>query len=120
MLALTQCWFTRTHLPDSKKHKEDDDSWTSHCRYCGRKIVSWHKGSWSLADGFNVSRLAETTGKRFLYLVDVTDDFVVARFSLGHLEGEEAIEAYKQQLRQEHQVDEPGSGLELRDSIDDV
>lgn len=120
MLALTQCWFTRTHLPENKKHREEDDSWTSYCRYCGRKIVSWDKSSWSLAGGFNVSRLAETTRTRYLYLVDLGDDFVVARFVVTHLESEEAIEDYKQQLMIEHNVHEPGSGLVLRDSLDET
>jgi hypothetical protein len=120
MLSLTQCWFTRTHLPESKKRKEADDSWTSNCRYCGRQIVSWGKGSWSLAGGFNVSRLAETTRTRFLYIVNVSDDFVVARFPVKHLQDEQAIEAYRKQLMVDHKLDEEGSGLELRDSIDDA
>lgn len=120
MLALTQCWFTRKHLPDRAKHREDDESWTSHCRYCGQKIVSWNKKRWYPAEGFNVSRLAETSGPRFLYVVDIADDFVVARYPVDHLEDEAAIDAYRQELMEKHEVDESGGDFVLRDSIDDV
>ncbi|MCB2072143.1 MAG: hypothetical protein H6917_17045 [Novosphingobium sp.] len=120
MLALTQCWYTRKHVPERTKHKEDDGSHTSYCRYCERKIVSWSKDSWSLADGFNVSRIAETAGPRYLYLLDVPDDMVVARFTVSHLDGEEAIEAYKEELREEHNVEESGGKYILCDSADDT
>ena len=120
MLALTQCWYTRKHVPERTKHKEDDGSHTSYCRYCERKIVSWSKDSWSLADGLNVSRIAETAGPRYLYLLDVPDDMVVARFTVSDLDGEEAIEAYKEELREEHNVEESGGKYILCDSADDT
>ncbi len=119
MLALTQCWFTRVHVPEGRRHAEDDGSHTSHCRHCGKRIVNWNKDRWHLADGFNVSHLAETTAFRFLYIVDISDDMVIARFPLTHLPDEAAIKAYAVELKLAHLVDEPGSGLALRDSRDD-
>lgn len=119
MLALTQCWYTRKHVPDGPRHRADDGSVTSHCRHCTKKIVSWQKGSWYLADGFNVTRLAESTQRRFLYLLDIADDMIVARYPVGHLDSEEAIEEYKQQLREEHELDEKHGEYVLLDSIND-
>jgi hypothetical protein len=120
MPALTQCWYTRTHIPVSRKHKEEDGSYTSECRYCGKAISSWAKGRWSLADGFNVSRLRDTTGGRYLYVMDVIDDFVVARYPIDHLETPAAIRACREDLCARHGLNEPGCTLELRDSKDEA
>lgn len=117
MPALTQCWYTRAHVPDGRRRKTDDGAQESHCRHCGKRITSWGGGSWHLADGFNVSRLAETANARFLYLIDVDDDVVIARFPVTHLDNEDAIAAYSEELRGQHGVDEPGCTLELRDSV---
>lgn len=119
MLALTQCWFTRAHVPTRSKHKDEDGAWSSHCRHCERRIVSWGKNRWYLADGFNVSRLAETTGTRFLYLIDTADEFVLARFSVSHLKDEAAIGDFRQDLEEEYLAGPAAAGLQLRDSIDD-
>lgn len=118
-LALTQCWFTRKHVPERKKFREDDGSWSSTCRHCEREIRSWSKGRWFLADGFNVTRLAEETGTRFLYLFDPGEDFVLHRFPVAHLPDEAAVEAYKLGLRAEYRLDAPGCEVVLRDSRDD-
>lgn len=117
MLALTQCWFTRTHVPEGRGHRESDDSHTSHCRHCGRPIVRRKgQGSWRLSDGIDLEELAEATAHRYLYLLDVTDDFIIARFPVQHLQGEEEIDAYKSELREQHGTDLPGSPLVLKDS----
>jgi len=115
MEALTQCWFTRIHLPDRHRHRADDGSTTATCRYCHRNIVSWDKSAWALADGFNVSRLADASG-RYLTLFDTAGDFVVHRYTVAHLNDEEAIEAFKANLRAEYGMDDADSTLELRDS----
>jgi hypothetical protein len=120
MPALSQCWFTRTHVPRGRKHKEADGSWSSECRYCGKAITSWGKGSWYPADGFNVSRLRDTTGGRFLYIIDVVDDIVIARYPIDDLEGPAALRAFKEDLRATHGLDQPGCTLELRDSKDEA
>jgi hypothetical protein len=120
MPALTQCWFTRTHVPVSRKHKEADGSRSSECRYCGKPIASWGKGRWYPADGFNVSRLRDTTGGRFLYVIDVIDDLVIARYPIDQLESAAALRAFKEDLRATHGLDQPGCTLELRDSKDEA
>lgn len=119
MLALTQCWFTRTHVPEGRGHRESDGTSTSHCRHCGRPILRRQgQGNWRLADGIDLDELAEASAKRFLYLLDVTDDFVIARFPVHQMESEEAIEAYKADLREQHGTDLPGSPLVLKDSAE--
>jgi hypothetical protein len=120
MTGLTQCWYTRTHIPVSRKHKEGDGSYTSECRYCGKAISSWNKGRWYLADGFNVSRLRDATSGRCLYVIDVFDDFVVARYPIDHLESPAAIRAYREELAEKHGLKQPGCTLELRDSKDEA
>lgn len=116
MRALTQCWFTRVHVPRRRPLAEEDGSQSATCRHCSRRIVSWAKGSWHLADGFNVTRLAETSAARFLYIVDMLDDVVVRRFPLTHLGTEDDIRAYAAEISHAHGIDEPGSRLALRDS----
>jgi hypothetical protein len=68
------------HIPEGRAHKEDDGSHTSVCRYCERPIVSWDKARWFLADGFNVTHLAETVGGRFLFVVDTLEETMLARY----------------------------------------
>jgi hypothetical protein len=117
MRALTQCWFTRDHVPASRRgHKEADGSRNSHCTHCGRAILSWDNQRWFLADGFNITRLLETAGGRHLFLFDRADDMVIARFPVSHITDEKALAAYKEELREQHGADRPGSDLELLDT----
>ena len=116
MPALTQCWYTRTHVPAGRKHKEPDGSYSAECRYCHKAITSWNKGAWYPADGFNVSRLRDSTSGRCLYIVDVFDELVIACYPIDHLKGPAAIRDYKLELRAVHGVDELGSTLRLIDS----
>ena len=116
MEALTQCWFTRVHLPERAREHYDDGSVISSCRYCQRRIVSWTSNTWSLADGFNVSRAAELACGRYLTLQDVASDYVVRRFAVAHLPDEEAVAAYKNELREQFGLDDPESTLDLLDS----
>lgn len=114
--ALTQCWYTREHRPTPLRYHEPDGSTFSICRHCGRRIVTWGKHNWSIADGLNVSRLAETVVGRFLTVLDKADDLVVRRFTVGHLYDEAAIELFKAELRERYGMDEPGCDLTLIDS----
>jgi hypothetical protein len=116
MPALTQCWYTRTHVPTGRKHKESDGSYSAECRYCHKPITSWNKGAWYPADGFNVSRLRDSTSGQVLYVVDVVDEFIIARYPVDHLKGVAALRAYKLELRAAHGIDEFGSTLRLIDS----
>ena len=116
MLSLTQCWFTRVHVPRRRPVVEKDGSHSATCRHCARRIACRGKGIWHLADGFNADHLAAASTARFLYIVDMLDDLVVRRFPVTHLADEAEIRAYAAELKQAHRVDEPGSGLALRDS----
>jgi len=116
MVALTQCWYTRVHRPERERHRDSDGSPTSRCRYCHRPLVSWDRENWTLADGLDVSRLVELTSGRTLTLIDVVDDLIVRRFPIRHLGNEAEVEAFKQQLRNQYGLDEPGTSLVLRDS----
>jgi hypothetical protein len=117
-VALTQCWYTREHRPTSERYHESDGSTFSICRHCGRRIVTWGKHRWSIADGLDVSRLAETVAGRFLTVLDKADDLVVRRFTVSHLPDEPAIEAFKAELRERYAIDEQGSDLTLIDSAE--
>lgn len=118
MPGLSQCWYTRTHLPAGRKHREPDGSFSASCKYCHKPITSWNKGAWYPADGFNISRLRESTGGRTLYVIDVADELIIARYPIDHLKGPAAIRDYKLQLREVHGVDLLGSSLRLIDSKD--
>jgi len=54
---------------------------------------------------------------RYLYLVDVETANPLAVFSVDHLAYEGDIILYEAQLRAEHNVDDPASGLALKDSL---
>jgi hypothetical protein len=49
-------------------------------------------------------------------LVDTQGDLIVRRFPVRHLADEEAVAAFKLELRAEYGLGEHGSTLELRDS----
>jgi len=117
-VALSQCWFTREHWPTPLRFHEDDGSTFSICRHCGRRIVNWGNHRWSIADGLDISHLTELVSGRFLTVLDSADELVVRRFTVGHLPDEEAIEAFKEELRERYGMDEPGSDLTLVDSAE--
>ncbi len=117
-VALSQCWFTRAHQPTAWRAREDDGGIYSICRHCGRRIVTWGRHRWGIADGLDVSHLAETVTGRFLTVLDSADEFVVRRFTVDHLPDEDAIEAFKLELRERYDMDEPGNDLVLLDSAD--
>lgn len=115
MTGLAQCWYTRTHVPLGRKHKESDGSFSAECRYCHKSITSWAKSGWYLADGFNISRLRDTTSGRCLFVIDVADEFIVARYPVDDKSAAE-IKEFKLELRTAHGMDEFGSTLRLIDS----
>ncbi len=117
-IALSQCWFTRQHQPTAWRVHEDAGGTYSICRHCGRRIVTWGRHRWTIADGLDVSHLAETVTGRFLTVLDSADELVVRRFTVDHLADEAAIEAFKLELRERYRMDEPGSDLTLLDSAD--
>ncbi|MBC2667931.1 GGDEF domain-containing protein [Novosphingobium piscinae] len=116
MLALTQCWFTRTHVPAYAGRKNGEGVFRSDCRHCDRPIISWDKKAWHLAEGFNLMSVYQGMDKPFLYLIDTRNDFVVARFPIDHLETEPEVEAFAEQIKLDNGVNDPDSSLALRDS----
>ena len=116
MLALTQCWFTRTHVPDYPGRKSSEGVFRSDCRHCDRPIISWDKKAWHLAEGFNLLSVYSGMDKPFLYLIDTRNDFVVARFPIDHLSFEDEVEEFAEKIRADNAVDDPESALALRDS----
>jgi hypothetical protein len=68
--------------------------------------------------GHEGADLAETVTGRFLTVLDSADEFVVRRFTVDHLADEEAVEAFKLELRERYGMDEPGNDLTLLDSAD--
>lgn len=118
MKALSQCWFTRVHMPEARPHKEEDGSHSSYCRHCERAIVTWDRERWFLADGFNVTRLAEEVGGRFLVLLDSGEDAIIGRWSVAHIEDPAELETFKKDICDQHGVGQPGTTLELYDSGD--
>lgn len=116
MLALTQCWFTRMHVPSHAGRRDGGGVLRSECRHCDRPIISWDKQAWHLAEGFNLLSVYQGIEKPFLYLIDTRNDFVVARFPIDHLEFEGEVEAFAEQICAENGVNDPDSALALRDS----
>jgi hypothetical protein len=116
MKALAQCWFTRMHMPEGRAHKDEDGSFYSRCRHCERDILSWDRSRWFLADGFNVTHLAETVGGRFLFVLDTAEEQVIARYPVANADDKGALDELKAEIRARHRIDEPGSTLELHDS----
>ena len=116
MLALTQCWFTRTHIPSYPGQRNREGVYRSECRHCDRPIISTDRKVWHLAEGFNLLTVYQGIEKPFLYLIDTRNDFVVARFPIDHLECEDDVEAFAAQIKAENNVGDADSDLALRDS----
>jgi hypothetical protein len=105
-------------VPAGRKHKEHDGTFSSECRYCHKPITSWGKSDWYLADGFNISRLRDSTGGNFLDVIDVVDDLVIARYPTDHIKTAAHMRAYREELYKAHGLDEAGCTLRLRDNGD--
>jgi len=116
MLALTQCWYTRTHVPNHPGRKGREGVFRSDCRHCDRPIISWDKQAWDLAEGFNLLSVYQGMEKPFLYLIDTRNDLVVARFPIEHLETEPEVEALAEQIKADNNVGDSENALALRDS----
>ena len=116
MLALTQCWFTRTHVPAYPGQRNKDGIYRSECRHCDRPIISTDRKTWQMAEGFNLMTVYQGIEKPFLFLIDTRNDFVVARFPIDHLEFENDVESFAEQIKVDNGVNDPASALALRDS----
>lgn len=80
--TLTQCWYTRTHVPASRKARRSGEFFTSVCRYCQRPIHSESAKHWSLSDGIDLDALAAKSARPFICVKDAFEDVIVARYPI--------------------------------------
>jgi hypothetical protein len=67
---------------------------------------------------FNISRLRDSTCGNFLYVIDVDDELVIARYPTDHIKTAAELRAYREELYKAHGLGEPGCTLQIRDSGD--
>lgn len=112
--TLTQCWYSRVHLPKALKHRGEGGELLSTCRYCERSIRSHGGKSWTLSDGVDLDELAAQSEIRYICVTDVSDGVVIARYLIDRDLDEAAIKARCDAVRESHGAMEPGSGLDVR------
>ncbi len=113
-IALEPCWYTRRHVPQGRRKREEDGAVTCTCRHCGRKIRSRERGQWDLAEGFDLEALQERSRTGHFCVVDVLDGLVVARYPILMDADETWIQERLAQIREEHAIGEAGSDLQIR------
>lgn len=111
--TLTQCWYTRTHVPVSRKERGEGDVLTSTCRYCERPIRSHGGKSWVLADAVDLDELAAQSRIRYICVTNVADGMVLARYLLEQDADDGAIKDKLDAIKQAHGANEPASGLSV-------
>jgi len=114
-LAMTQCWFTRQHHPRQTPKECVEGAYYAHCRHCRRPIISFDGCSWHIDGGFNVEALGDRANA-FLAVVDVADGMIVARIPVPHEADDEAVEAIKDQIREDYGIGEEGTFLTIHDN----
>lgn len=114
-LSMTQCWFTRLHHPRQTPKERVEGAFYAHCRHCRRPIISFDGSYWHIDGGFNVESLGDKANS-FLAVVDVVDGMIVARVPVPHDADEEAVEAIKEQIREDYGIGEEGKFLAIHDN----
>lgn len=109
--TLTQCWYTRTHVPTSRKEKGEGDVVMSICRYCERQIRSHGGKSWVLADGVDLDELASRSHIRYICVTNVADGLIVARYVIAPDADDASTKAQIETISESHAANVPGSGL---------
>lgn len=109
--TLTQCWYTRTHVPVSRKERDVGDLLASTCRYCERPIRSHGGKSWVLADAVDLDELAAQSPIRYICVTNVADGMVVARYVIEPDADDSTIKARVDAISEAHGAIGPGSGL---------
>ena len=112
--TLTQCWYTRTHVPTSQKARGEGGTVISTCRYCQRAIRSHGGKSWTLADGIDLDELAAHSQIRYICVTSVADGMIIARHVIENDLDDAAIRLRCEEISQTHGALEPGSGLDVR------
>lgn len=113
-LALTQCWFTRKHLPNHKPRVRFEGAFYAHCHHCRRPIFSLDGAMWHIDGGFNVDTLGEAANA-FLSVDDPVDGITLARIPIDPAANPDDIAALIEQIRKDYGLDERGNTLVLRD-----
>jgi hypothetical protein len=111
---MTQCWYTRSHIPTASRRRDEDGTLYSKCRHCERPIRSHGGKSWTLADGIDLDELATHSHIRYICVTDVSEGQIVARYVLEADLDDKAVQARCEEVIEKHGAAEPGSGLEVR------
>lgn len=112
--TMTQCWYTRSHIPVASRHRDERGTLFSKCRHCGRPIRSHGGKSWTLADGIDLDELASQSHIRYICVTNTFEGEVIARYVLESDLDDEAIKARCEAVIDKHGAREPLSGLDVR------
>lgn len=112
--TLTQCWYTRIHLPVAQRSREEDGALHSICRHCLRPIRSHGGKSWRLADGVDLDELAARSTIRYICVTSVADGMVIARYPVDGSADDDAIATRLEEVIATHDAKAVGSGLDVR------
>ena len=112
--TLTQCWYTRSHVPSARKERGEHGTLVSICRHCERPIRSHGGKSWTLADGVDLDELSSHSQIRYICVTDVREGEIIARYVLEADLDDEAVKLRCEGVIEKHGAGDPGSGLEVR------
>lgn len=111
--TLTQCWYTRTHAPASRKAQRAGEYFTATCRYCQRPIHSQTGKHWSLSDGIDLDALATQSARPFICVKDTFDGMVVARYPLDPAATQDDVDAQLATIRARYEDPSRDRALEF-------
>jgi len=114
-LALTQCWYTRSHRPAHSPKEPVDGAFYAYCRHCRRPIFSIDGQFWHIDGGFNMETLGDKANS-FLSVVDVVDGMIVARVPVDPATDEAVVDALKEQIKEQYGIGEEGNNLAIHDN----
>lgn len=112
--TLTQCWYTRSHVPTSRKERGEHGTLLSICRHCERPIRSHGGKSWTLADGVDLDELSSHSTIRYICVTSISEGEIIARYVLDADLDDDAVKAQCAAVIEKHGASEPGSGLDVR------
>ena len=112
--TLTQCWFTRTHVPARGRRTREDDYFVAVCRYCRRPIHSRSGDHWTLADGFDLDALAEQGAQPFICVSDPADSLVIARIAIDDPASGKTPHEQLTQVKEHYAAMMPGRTLDIK------
>jgi hypothetical protein len=112
--TLTQCWYSRTHVPMGRKERGEGDILTSTCRYCERPLRSHGGKSWVLADAVDLDELGARSLIRYICVTNFADGMIVARYVIDPDADEAITNAQLEAISESHGAKVPGSGLDVQ------